>query len=327
LGVPQIGYGSSNWVSTTSQPAVPSTPVTGSGGGPALGWFQDVFVGGTAKPAQAPSRASQVGNALAAADATQDPVQMNRGDFFRSSLKPKERQAYDEALAQLREDPRIEFQFEGGAKDSTGLRELALRGMLAASFGQPEDLRAAIRTAANASADGRFDISILGSDPRADAVATANGLEVGQQYLRDSAARGNNPFVYTFSQHLQGLSNDPAGRPEAGDFPPDMSEEHAAAFEAAFDSPPVQKLLGSTGLPNQFGPDAFPTIQGLFRQQPLALKSVSPDLYDVMTEWSGLDPAKGELTSEGWRRAGPSILSKVKGFILNLSPSGGRRRG
>ncbi len=95
---------------------------------------------------------------------TGDPWDMNPGDAFRNSLDPEAQRAYDETLAALRNDPRIQFEFEGGAVDSLAFREIALRGLVAATFGRPQDLEERIANAAASSDNGKFTNTYVPDD-------------------------------------------------------------------------------------------------------------------------------------------------------------------
>ncbi len=287
------------------------------------------------KPASGADPAVLLELARAKTNASGDPRVMDAVDPFRASLGKEEQKLYDQTLERLRHDDRISFDFRDGATPDLATRELALRGIAAASFGRPAELEAGLRTATNSTfvpdehgghvertpGQGHFTIAVYPSEfptaentPSQDGGIELNGglkteqgtLVISQDFLFEQAPRNDNLLVHEFSHVLQGLSQDPRGQSQGRDFPPTFGEERTAAFEDAFQSDEVQELLESKGLNHELGGESFPTIQNLFRQQPEALRDASPELYQTMVDWAGFDPATGRLTEQGQRRYEPS---------------------
>lgn len=226
---------------------------------------------------------------------TGDPWDMNSGDAFRNSLDPEAQRAYDETLAALRNDPRIQFEFEGGAVDSLAFREIALRGLVAATFGRPQDLEERIATAAANSDNGKFTITYVPDDYVPEDGSTGWGARAGrdgitarQGFTVEKIARENdNLFIHEFSHTLQADDDDN----DNDNLPPDFGFINSWRFYAAFNTPEFQKYIGQT----EVDTETFAGIQNRFRQNPQALKDASPEMYALMVDYSGFDPLTGSL--------------------------------
>ena len=269
--------------------------------------------------------------AVAKTNSTNNPESLNSIDAFRAGLQPAERGAYDAELSRLREDPRIEFQFKSGAQDTPATRDLALRGMVAASFGRPQDLNDAIQSATNtvlkpnpsggvtglhAPGQGKFTITFYpgtfdstdvqpGAPVTLDGgLTTRTGIAASTDFLYSGAQRGDNMFLHEFSHAMQGLSTDGLEASEVGTrkFPPDFTTAQQERFQEELQSSSMQSLLKKNQLYSTFGIESFPTIQNLFRQKPSELERASPALYQEMVQWSGLDAVSGTFTSAGQAR-------------------------
>lgn len=232
---------------------------------------------------------------------TGDPAEMDAGDAFRASLDPAEQIIYDEQLEELRNNPDIEFVFEPGTVDDLATREIALRGMVAATFGRPQDLERTIEMVADQY--GSFTITF--TPGWGGATAPEPGITASQQSTVSWTAQGDNLFIHEFSHSVQRTAGKGLGDYEFA--PPDMNETE---FGRLYETSGVQQLLDDRGLiiddPNTkrnerrtFNGESFATIQNLFRQDPQALRDASPEMYDLMVEYSGFDPLSGELTTKG----------------------------
>src|SRR5690606_3895019 len=87
--------------------------------------------------------------ALAATNANGDLSTLDAVDNFRQTLTPELQREYDAQLEALRNDPRIEFQYEPGVEPNPNpaLEDRTLRGMVAATFGNPEIMDSTIAEA------------------------------------------------------------------------------------------------------------------------------------------------------------------------------------
>jgi len=233
-------------------------------------------------------------DAMNQTNATGDPWDMNPGDAFRNSLDPEAQRAYDETLAALRNDPRIQFEFEGGAVDSLAFREIALRGLVAATFGRPQDLEERIANAAARSDNGKFTITYVPDDYVPEdgntswgAFGGRDGITAKQGFTVQQIANENdNLFIHEFSHTLQARDDG-----DIGNLPPDFGLINTWRYYAAFNSPEFQKYIGQTEIDSQ----TFATVQNHFRQHPQELKDASPEMYALMVDYSGFDPLTGSL--------------------------------
>lgn len=230
-------------------------------------------------------------------NASGDPWDMNPGDAFRNSLSPESQKVYDEMLAKLRNDPRIEFQFLDGARDTLAFREIALRGLVAATFGRPQDLEQRIAAGAAASENGHYNITYVPDsydDPNrpADqegwgALGGQGGITAKQGFtIQQIANENDNLFIHEFSHTLQADSNG-----SIQNLPPDFGFFNSIRFRNAFNDPKFQAYIGQT----KIDAETFPGIQNRFRQNPQELKDASPEMYQLMVDYSGFDPLTGEL--------------------------------
>lgn len=253
-----------------------------------------------------------------AANESKDPAKLDEIDSFRAQLPPDQQKIYDEQLADLREDERIRFVSHDGAGDDLATRDLALRGILTASFGNPEDLEKALDTAAHSghdedgnlvekkNGDGHLDIHLYDGefplDPLKDpdgeqfgaALVTSGGdIHANTGFFRDTIKDGENVFTHEFTHVMQGSSADGKWRP-GNDFPQDFPDELKERFENEFKSDNFQDYFKEIGLNNDFGGESYPGVQTVFRYYPEDLKENSPELYDVLASYNGYDPLEGK---------------------------------
>ncbi|MCB9650989.1 MAG: hypothetical protein H6730_31030 [Deltaproteobacteria bacterium] len=256
----------------------------------------------------------ELNKVVAYADATGDMSRLDEVDNFRQTLTPELQAEYDQQLEALRNDPRIEFQYEDGLPQSAAMEDLALRGTLAATFGNPDLLDRTLDDSANA--DGKVPfifhdgpVPIDAYYPGAEAGSTAAGLAlpdggiaIDDGFMRGATARGDNPFVHEFS-HLTQRVPQPGQEAESGQrFPGDFP--YTDGVEEAFNEPGFQDYLvdrffggnrptDDAGNPVDLvhqGAETWPTLQNLFHQYPEELQQNSPEIYRSMSEYFGYDP-------------------------------------
>jgi hypothetical protein len=251
------------------------------------------------------------------ANESNDPTVLNEIDSFRAQLPPDQQKKYDEQLADLREDERIRFVEHDGAKADLATRDFALRGILTATYGNPEDLEKTLNTAAHSGhkdgklvekedGDGHLDIHLYDGelpirpidDPDGEqfeaAVVTSGGdIHANTDFLRGTLKNGENLFTHEFTHSIQGSQSN--GKWKGGqDFPQDFPDDLKDRFEDEFKSDKFQKYFKEIGLNNDFGGESLPGVQTVFRYYPDELKENSPELYKILTSYNGYDPLKGE---------------------------------
>lgn len=245
-------------------------------------------------------------------DRTGDVSQLDGADNFRQTLTPELQREYDRQVEELRNDPRVKFSYHDGATQSAATEDLALRGIVAANFGNPRGMEDIVRSASGP--DGTLEIDVYGGpvpiekyyggDPRgAQGLALPQGgIAIEQPFLYDATRRGDNPFVHEFA-HVQQQTETHENEFHAGELPPDFADP--GAFRDAFDEDGFQDYVAErfTGGPRDPGEivnggnESFPTVQNLFRQAPQDLKRESPELYRQMVEYSGYDPLARESST------------------------------
>ena len=233
----------------------------------------------------------QIDGLLAKVDESGDLSRLNAIDNFRQTLTPELQAEYDRQLEALRSDPRIVFQYEGGVERSAAMEDLALRGMVAATFGDPSLLDRTLDTASSESGQ----VPIVFKPGEGGAVANADGsIEMQEDFFRNVLAQGDNAFLHEFS-HLSMRVQESGDEPDLDQrFPADFPYEEAVLRE--FESDQFQEFLGErfgvdTGEGTALdGAETFPTLQNLFRQSPEELSEASPEIYRAFTEYYGYDP-------------------------------------
>lgn len=247
-------------------------------------------------------------------DKTGDRSQLDQVDNFRQTLPPDQQAEYDRQLQALRDDDRIEFEYVDGAPQSDATEDLALRGILAATWGNPDSLERTIATSHEQS--GSLKISVhdgpvpIGdyyegnTDTAAGLATPTGGIAIDRNFMNDVTAKGDNPFVHEFA-HIQQRTN-PDGTPHMdqrlpADFP------YPDEFVEEYESPEFQQFItdrfyGGTPPTDDAGnpivaaggAESWPTVQNLFRQYPEELKEKSPEIYQQMVDYSGYDPLTRE---------------------------------
>ncbi len=249
-------------------------------------------------------------------DKTGDRSQLDQVDNFRQTLPPDQQAEYDRQLEALRNDDRIEFEYVDGAPQSDATEDLALRGILAATWGNPDSLERTIATSHEQS--GSLKISVhdgpvpIGdyyegnTDTAAGLATPTGGIAIDRNFMNDVTAKGDNPFVHEFA-HIQQRTN-PDGTPHMDQrFPADFP--YPDALTEAYESPEFQQYIidrfhggnpptdddGNPVTANG-GAETWPTLQNLFRQYPEELKAKSPEIYQQMVDYSGYDPMTRQQT-------------------------------
>jgi len=247
-----------------------------------------------------------------------DPHAMDSVDLFRDSLDPAVRFQYDQQLAKLRDDPRVRVVDPEGNPADPATREQVLRGMLAATFPDKAMLDNAIQTAVDTKfedgqirpdGEGTFDVIVYpdsfnigdhtypGYDGQAPGLKTQDGdVVISESFLDHTVAAGEHLMIHEFSHCLQSASDDGGvaqSRPYPEDFP------FGAEVDAAFDGDPalrdyIESRFGTV----HGGQERFPTLMNVFHTEPEALRAASPELYDMMVRYTGLDPIAGETIPE-----------------------------
>jgi hypothetical protein len=267
-----------------------------------------------------PRTREQVDAVIDRANQTGDFSKLDSIDNFRQTLTPELQAEYDRQVEELRSDPRVEFEYRDGAQPDPALEELALRGIVASTFGNPALLEETLDQAV--ADDGRVPIYVYpgpvpigdfhaGNTNAAAGLATPDGgIAIDQEFFKNVLAEGDNAFVHEFSHLAQRT-----GERFPGDFPYEeavLREFESDEFQEFLierfhggDRPtddagnPVDQVLG--------GAETFPTLQNLFRQFPEELKEQSPEIYRAFTEYYGYDP----LT----RESGPPVQLNGTGNV------------
>lgn len=247
-----------------------------------------------------------------------DPHAMDSVDLFRDSLDPAVRFQYDQQLAKLRDDPRVQVVYLEGKPADPATRELVLRGMLAATFPDEQMLDNGIQTAVDTKfedgqikpdGEGSFDVIVYpdsfnigdhtypGHDGQAPGLKTQDGdVVISESFLDHTVAAGEHLMIHEFAHCLQSASDDGGvaqGRPYPEDFP------FGAEMDAAFDGDPAfRDYIESRFGVVHGGQERFPTVMNVFHTEPEALRAASPELYDMMVRYTGLDPIAGETIPE-----------------------------
>jgi hypothetical protein len=232
--------------------------------------------------------------------ATGDPKQMNRVDTFRQGLTVKEQKVYDDNLAALRKDKRINYVPVTGKAVTLVEKELAVRGILTASFGTPKLREQAIDDAAktaNKTFDiffegASFDLGNYGYAPGSTSgglftASSGQDIVISRDFLMNYARANDNAFVHEFSHAMQKDFN------TGSYFPSSFSAADEAEFKQVFETPAVKSFLDAMEKNSTWGGEAFPTIQNFFRQRPTDLQRASPELYEFMVKKMGIDPMQG----------------------------------
>lgn len=272
-----------------------------------------------------------IAEATAEANDTGDLSGLDRVDHFREGLSPADRKVYDRRLQDLRDDERVRFQYRDGEQPDPAMEDLMRRGLIAASFGNPEQLENAIRTAGNhelvkpvdesgdavieeRDGDGTFDIYVYpdGDDLGYSGGAPASGdLVVGKREFFDTLEQGDNLIIHEFGHVAQGASLD-GGEHDKTFTPHDFPFEDE--LRDHLDDQGFEDYLTSRGL-NAEGLEAYPTVLNLFLQSPEGLRGASPEIYDLMRRYTGFDPAGGGLTGEPERSDPISAGDVIRGVI------------
>jgi hypothetical protein len=246
-------------------------------------------------------------------DASGDPRLLDQVDNFRQTLTPELQKEYDRQLEALRQDPRIDFRYVDGATQSTTHEDLALRGLLASTFGNPSALEGLLARGSAAGqpmpvifSDGPVKLGQYHPGHEGEALGLAlpepGGVAMDVRGLMSLTAEGDNPFVHEFAhlaqrspaEHLLGVS----GGRFPGDFP------FTDKLDAAFRVPEFQDFLvrrffggqapvdasGKPISPVHGGIETWPTLVNLYRQYPEQLRRESPKIHRAMSEYFGYDP-------------------------------------
>lgn len=268
---------------------------------------------------------AEIDRLLAKVDKSGELTALNTIDNFRQTLPPELQAEYDRQLEALRNDPRIEFEYRDGAIPSAAEEDLALRGILAATFGNPQLLESTLETALGE--DGRVAIYVYpdsfkltdfreGKPTEVPGYATPDGgIAISQDFFRDIIGQGDNPFVHEFA-HLTARSE--TGDPATENYPEDFP--FPEGVQAELESPEFQQFLidrfngGNTPVDDAGNPttlhtggEGWPTLLNLYRQFPEELQAASPEIYRSMVEYFGYDP----LT----RESGPAVQLNGSGSL------------
>lgn len=227
------------------------------------------------------------------ANASGDLSLLDGVDNFRQTLTPELQVEYDAQLAALRNDLRIEFQYQPGVEPNPNpaLEDMTLRGMVAATFGDPGTLEATIAEAVGNNdaynggpeGDGNlvfrfYDGPALTDDNAAAAgwaVYGAGHIRMDANYMVQALSKGDSVPQHEFSHFMEGY-NKPAGSPEV--FPADFPYEQQ-----------MLEALESTDFVKRGG-ETWPDLQNRFRQYPEQLAQDHPGIYQMMVEYSGYNP-------------------------------------
>jgi hypothetical protein len=229
--------------------------------------------------------------ALDAANSSGDMSTLNAVDNFRQTLTPELQAEYDKRLAALRSDPRIRIVYKDGAQPNPALEDMTLRGMVAATFGNPAIMNKTIdkAVAANDTAnggpqgDGHLTFEFYpGLAPNSEgklawgwAMYGEGTIRMDASYTASALSKGDSVPQHEFSHFMQGY-NPPEGSSSIfpGDFP----------FEEA-----MLRELADAGF-GKPGGETWPDLQNRFRQYPEKLAAEHPAIYRMMVEYAGYDP-------------------------------------
>lgn len=210
-------------------------------------------------------------------------------DRFRLRLPEDQQGQYDQELQELKADPRLCFHYHPGATAEQGYSDLALRGFLAASWGL-DDLRDQALDRAAEEHGGHLDVTFtpapdLDFNPdnpyRTLGLTNQNGdMLLSQPAILSSMARGANvathEFVHTMQADGTGFCTLPVG----------SDQEFQTRLEALFvDAYEPKKPDDKVHYLTKVGED--------FRYFPQSLREKSPELYEMMVEYTGYDPLAG----------------------------------
>lgn len=250
---------------------------------------------------------------VADVDETGDLSRLDEIDNFRQTLTPELQAEYDEQLEALRNDPRIEFEYREDVEESPAMEDLALRGTLAATFGNPRLLDATLEKALGE--EGRvpfimfagpvpiseFHPSVDPADKAAGLALPDGGIAIDTNFFRDAVGKGGNPFVHEFAHLAQRTfpenQSDAVSERFPGDFP--YSASVAEAYESdEFQEFIVDRFFGGNAPEDDDGNpvvangnrETWPTLANLFRQYPEELAENSPEIYRALSEYHGYDP-------------------------------------
>lgn len=270
---------------------------------------------------------------IAQVNCTGDVKLLDGIDFFRSELSSEEQTQYDSQLETLRADSRIKlFDSAGNEITDPALRDMALRGMLAATFGPPENPASGLpirleQTLDNAAAlnlatatDGRIagivpiyihehnvpigahypGVKSMEANILGDVVGMAGGLAtpdggiaIGLDAFYGYLASGENMFTHE-SGHVMQIPVAPA------DAYPFDEQPWPPGF-------PVQDVMNAykpgrlKGAPdlgldinNVNNVENFPLLLNMFTQHPEELRADYPQVYDAFVVYFGYDPLEGD---------------------------------
>ena len=230
---------------------------------------------------------------LEAANANGDLSQLDGVDNFRQTLTPELQREYDAQLQALRNDPRIQFQYEPGVQPNPNraLEDMTLRGMVAATFGDPGSMEQTIAEAVRnndgynggSEGDGHLVFRFYDGPARTDdgreaagwAMYGAGHIRMDANYTIQALSKGDSVPQHEFSHFMQGYN-----RPEGSDsiFPADFPYEKE-----------MLSALASTDFVERGG-ETWPDLQNRFRQYPERLAQEHPEIYRMMAEYAGYDP-------------------------------------
>lgn len=250
---------------------------------------------------------TEIDEAIEAANDSGDMDALNEVDPFRESLPPELQERYDRELEELRgevrsdENPegRVNFIYEDGATRDPAVEDLALRGMVAGSFGQPSLLETALDKGAEGD-NGALDVHISGErDLNGDEDGSPIGyahrdadMTLSRDGFLDSIAGGRNTAMHEFT-HIAQLGGDPDSNFDGfGILPPNATPEQVEEFTGLFLDAYHPKGGASE---NDDTVHYFTTAQNDFRLHPEELKARSPELYDWMVDYTGQDPLAGTV--------------------------------
>lgn len=231
--------------------------------------------------------------ALEAANSNNDLSHLDGVDNFRQTLTPELQRQYDAQLQALRNDPRIQFQYEPGVQPSPNraLEDMTLRGMVAATFGNPDIMDSTIAEAVRnndtynggSEGDGHLVFRFYdgpaktddGSEAAGWAMYGAGHIRMDANYTVQALSKGDSVPQHEFSHFMQGYN-----KPEDRDslFPGDFPYERE-----------MLSALASTDFIERGG-ETWPDLQNRFRQYPERLAQEHPDIYQMMAEYAGYDP-------------------------------------
>lgn len=229
--------------------------------------------------------------ALNLANANGDLSTLDAVDNFRQTLTPELQREYDAQLEALRNDPRIEFQYEPGVEPNPALEDMTLRGMVAATFGNPGIMDSTIAEAVRNNdtynggpeGDGHMVLRFYdgpaltddGSEAAGWAMYGAGHIRMDANYTISALSKGDSVPQHEFSHFMQGYSQR-EGQDSIfpGDFP----------YEAE-----MLSALASTDFVERGG-ETWPDLQNRFRQYPETLAAEHPEIYRMMAEYAGYDP-------------------------------------